>query len=333
MWLLAVLGLVLHLACAAPTLTIQDLPNQLVFRGNLLFETRNLSDVMRSLEAPKQIKIGRYLLLMVQPRKDDSLSRLLDEFRSDFPYRLNEVRGNGTIVDVGGNIGFFTILAHKRYPQLPIVVFEPSPLSFFCLLINLWLNKVKIVPRNSFNRLSAGVLAVNAGVGDTKGKLTLIYSVLQTQLSFVDYESALKPSSVTQKGQEESIDIVKFASQASVNRTVRVAAKNEGWSKKEVPIINLREFLRHRKLDQTISLLKIDCEGCEFRLIPSMSDLILDREKVQIIDGEYHVMWTINITNALAGRPPLELISKTIDILKQRGCRQRSIRDCDPSPR
>ena len=47
----------------------------------------------------------------------------------------------GAIIDVGANLGLFTLLLRKKYPNYPIVAFEPSPSTFAALKENVRRNQ------------------------------------------------------------------------------------------------------------------------------------------------------------------------------------------------
>ena len=52
------------------------------------------------------------------------------------------VRDGNTILDVGANIGFYTISLARKFPWTAIFAFEPIPATFACLRANLELNGV-----------------------------------------------------------------------------------------------------------------------------------------------------------------------------------------------
>ncbi len=56
---------------------------------------------------------------------------------------------NLTIFDVGANIGWYTLNILKRFPQMEVYSFEPSPVTYQRLLCNLEANNGKV--QNAFN--------------------------------------------------------------------------------------------------------------------------------------------------------------------------------------
>ena len=51
------------------------------------------------------------------------------------------VLGSGTIIDIGANLGLFTLLLRKQFPNHPIIAFEPSPSTFTALKDNVRRNR------------------------------------------------------------------------------------------------------------------------------------------------------------------------------------------------
>ena len=62
---------------------------------------------------------------------------LADElaFLSSYPF------GDGTIIDVGANLGLFSLLVNQRYRDRSIIAFEPNPSTFAALLSNVARNE------------------------------------------------------------------------------------------------------------------------------------------------------------------------------------------------
>jgi tRNA G46 methylase TrmB len=53
--------------------------------------------------------------------------------------------GEGTIIDVGANLGLFSLLMNKRFPDRHTIAFEPSPTTFAALQKNINRNQAKSV--------------------------------------------------------------------------------------------------------------------------------------------------------------------------------------------
>lgn len=76
-----------------------------------------------------KLKISHYLDLI-------TIKEILLE--NDYSLRVKDPK---TIIDIGGNIGTFSILASKKYPKAKILTYEPAPQTFSILKTNLKLNK------------------------------------------------------------------------------------------------------------------------------------------------------------------------------------------------
>lgn len=75
---------------------------------------------------------------------------------------LRQVKKEDVVVDVGANIGYYTVLLAKKVKK--VYAFEPDKISFEILKKNIEVNKLK------------NVVAVNAAVGSREGKLELYRS-------------------------------------------------------------------------------------------------------------------------------------------------------------
>lgn len=78
----------------------------------------------------------------------------------DDPYRLAALpSGLRTVLDVGGNVGFFSILARHYFPEAVIHSYEPEPEIF------------SILKRNTEG---IGVVSYNAGVASLHGRAEIV---------------------------------------------------------------------------------------------------------------------------------------------------------------
>jgi FkbM family methyltransferase len=86
-----------------------------------------------------------------------NLLQLLEIIKND-DYRLNKHNNIKTIIDIGGNIGDFTVYAANKFSKANVYVFEPDPKTFEILQKNVKLNSLK------------NVFAYKLGVSDKSGK-------------------------------------------------------------------------------------------------------------------------------------------------------------------
>lgn len=70
-------------------------------------------------------------------------------------------RPTDVFIDVGANIGVFTLLMAQQVPQGKVIAFEPSPVNYASIVENTKLNQLD------------NVIALNCGLSDTPGELPL----------------------------------------------------------------------------------------------------------------------------------------------------------------
>src|SRR5688572_15726378 len=77
----------------------------------------------------KSIKVGgQRVKLCFPPNEREVLEHELGKIYFDDCYRLCEVRPfPTTVVDIGGNVGLFSIVARHRFPRAKIHCYEPNP--------------------------------------------------------------------------------------------------------------------------------------------------------------------------------------------------------------
>lgn len=167
------------------------------------------------------------------------------------PPLLKPLKG-GALVDVGANIGIYPLL-FRNHSSLPIFAYEPQPLLFRLLELNV-----------SHNRLD-GVTCRNVACGATPGMI---------------------PFSIGLNGEVAS-------GNATVNRTVDLRAIdlekaiNDTYAGRDVvnvPVTTLDADLA----SQAVSFLKIDCEGFEFQILQGAARIL--KEQRPILFVEVHPM-------------------------------------------
>lgn len=84
---------------------------------------------------------------------------------------IGGVRTADVVVDVGANVGFFSMMANRRFAQPEIMAIEPGPLTFRCLERNL-----RPLPRAT---------ALNLAVSDRAGDLLLSVDPQNSAISTV----------------------------------------------------------------------------------------------------------------------------------------------------
>ncbi len=226
-----------------------------------------------------------------------------------------------------------------------IVVFEPNPITFLCLVLNLIRNDVKVFNLEDFHRnrdtlattreqyfmhysslphYPAGVLAINAGLGDSPGSFDLLYTLENSQKSAISFDS-LSENSVS-GGDSLKASIHRLESDASLNHAAKVEELTR-LRRRRVPVIDLNILLDELHVaHELIELMKVDCEGCEFRLYPAIRNLLVaplsllessrdgggggtvdvPRPQVKSLVGELHWALMNNKTKTMAPKPSVK---------------------------
>ncbi|MDQ4145440.1 MAG: FkbM family methyltransferase [Actinomycetota bacterium] len=85
--------------------------------------------------------------IVLERRYDSELSRIIGRF-------LDETDG---LIDIGANLGYFSLLAAWRYPQKPVLAIEPNP--YLCTLIT------ASIQANGFENVRLRATAAGAAAG------------------------------------------------------------------------------------------------------------------------------------------------------------------------
>ena len=75
---------------------------------------------------------------------------------------------NGTVLDIGANVGWFTIRLANKYPEVNIYSFEPVPATYAKMKKNLLLNGI-----SEISNQGGHVYIINAGLYDKDGESTI----------------------------------------------------------------------------------------------------------------------------------------------------------------
>lgn len=188
----------------------------------------------------KEVKIfGKTLRLSM--RNDGDLA-IANELFLDHQYQQCDPVikvAKSAILDIGGHLGFFSLMASTLNPTVPIYSFEPHEGNFKLLKENLKNNRVR------------NVKAKQLAVSDQIAELEL--QISQEDLNH-SMERALEPTGQTQK----------------------------------VQTITLEKIFEKNRIDHC-ELLKLDCEGSEFKIIYGSPKSLF--KKIDHIFLEYHD-WT-----------------------------------------
>jgi FkbM family methyltransferase len=135
-------------------------------------------------------------------------------------YGLSEIdlqQKGSVLLDVGANIGIFSLAAAKRFPDTRIYAFEPSPEAYSRLVRNLELNNmvnVKPVKRAVYSSCSV--------VGFSKGSSTSLGSVIDSGALLVH---AVTLDDFCSKKAIDKIDLIKIDVEGAEVEVLRGAQK------------------------------------------------------------------------------------------------------------
>lgn len=163
---------------------------------------------------------------------------------------LND-NNNRIVVDIGANIGFYTLILSHLYPKCKIISIEASPTIFEKLRLSCQLNN--LIPGSNIKLL-------NRAVSDKDGTLVEFYE--KHSISTLSKEFLTNISNEIFKEEDEELNKV-------IVKTITID--------KLVETTNINE----------ISLMKIDVEGAEVLVLKGAMDT-LNKRKVKNMLIEYH---------------------------------------------
>lgn len=155
------------------------------------------------------------------------------ELSTDY-YGLEKIKltPEDTVIDIGGNIGMFSIYVRKKF-GCKVIAFEPVPLNYEQFKVNMELNGLS----------ESDIELHNVAITDVEGGKVKIYTSLDSTGASTEFTSC---------GNIESI-----CATETINKYITPDCK----------------------------YLKIDCEGAEYKIIPTILDNLKD---VRYVGIEYH---------------------------------------------
>jgi len=243
----------------------EDVPEHIMELGMKLFKTKDAA--MGAVENSVLIDVTHAGVAMSlrMNKADDATTRLTEEGISmgydldtmgDALTHNNSVKGDLlNMIDIGGNYGVVTIAAMKKYAKkLRVVTVEPIPSTFFFLKWNLHINGIPEIEADNWDpkKGTPGVLALNSGSADKDGE-SLHFCSLP--------ESSMNSKMCDCKEGEDNCLIL--------------------------PSITFDD-LGAKFGTQPISMVKMDCEGCEFQSLPALVKSNVSKRVLRFA-GELHI--------------------------------------------
>jgi len=163
------------------------------------------------------------------------------------------------MIDIGGNFGAVSIALYNKFPGLVrAVVVEPMAKTYFFMRWNMWLNGIHHMTKKEFlqNPNRPGVVALNRAVTEKDGD----------QLQMCAHPDwSMEARSPTIDG---------------------IPCDCDHWICTSVKGVSPGSLLQDYFGEQKISLLKLDCEGCEIKALPALAS---HPGQILRFAGELHV--------------------------------------------
>jgi FkbM family methyltransferase len=188
-----------------------------------------------------------------------------DSYGVDSLHELQEKSNSKYInmLDIGGNHGVISIAAYLRYPaRLRAVMVEPIPSTYFVLRWNMWLNGVPALDEAAFKEgTKTGILALNRAVSNDNQKgIDMCYWPPHTQTA----------------------TICDCQDKRNKNQFL------PGEQCMHVGGVTTRSLVGYFGLDP-ITMLKVDCEGCEYVSMPVIAQVGQESPlRITRLAGELH---------------------------------------------
>ena len=167
------------------------------------------------------------------------------------------------IIDVGGHIGSFGLLAKLLFPQCLVLAFEPNNESFSLYQQNIEENNMQ------------GIKVANFAISYDSSRTYLLDGALSTGGSVL----------------KDSFAATQLAATASVNGEESYSIIQSDVKQKTLEYVLLEHGL------DSIDLLKLDCEGSEYDILENVQSS--SGEKIGALCGEYHGLGGFDIIKNL----------------------------------
>ena len=223
-----------------------EMRKQVWMRGRALMSAEFMLQTLQNLRLHRSVLSGVRVGIWA-PREDRGVvTALREQARNDYGDHFSVGAGD-LFVDVGSNLGIVTIKAALSTPGGRFLAIEAAPPTWLMQQLNLYSN----VPLYTLRH----VHSVCAGLSDRREKSVMTYRPWST-------------TSTRDWNPESERD------ERTVNIAVQLRPLSDIYAEVQIPPAT------------RISVLKLDCEGCEYSVVPSFSDA--EFALIDDIVGEIH---------------------------------------------
>ena len=306
----------------------------------------DLDTVLRNFAMPKSYDVHGIRMILAQSLEDDKLDKIGGDFIKSLvhttPYRIDRmndhINSTGTIVDIGGNIGSFTVYSALAFTMMDVYVFEPSPIGYFTVVYNLYLNgfePIMLLDNDNINNrlFSRSNMKTHHFSGDKHFNNPHLYhpnrhdeghgegnnSTARKQCIYA-FWGAIGP---TVPNITIAVDLHDSQLTAIPDEQSETGSN---FRYEVVPVWKVHGLLQMIKSSNPhnttrIDFLKMDCEGCEFDVVVQLGkDFFPDRNKLPLVGMELHLSLMMPNEKTVAKKPIKEAINGLIELMNLRGC-------------
>ena len=215
-----------------------------------------------------------------------------------------EIPPNACVVDVGANIGMFTLFVLDQAPDATVYSFEPSPPAFEALSINASLYGKNVVP-------------FNMGLSDTDGEATFTFYNNSSVFSSFHADQALDKAAI--QTVVENALVQTAIDQSAVGVFTEELMENR-LQKQTFPcqLRKLSTIIDEEGID-TIDLLKVDVEKSELYVLRGIRDEHWAKVRQIVIEVHDTVGDVIAEVTDILKRQGFNVVIEEEDLLKESG--------------
>jgi FkbM family methyltransferase len=206
-----------------------------------------------------------------------------------------DIQPGATVIDIGGNVGLFSLYALQKIPQIRLITIEPIPLNFDVLQANI----------QKFQPQQASVSLLNIGLAEKEKTAEFDY-----------YPHCPSDSTATPFDMEKQVQMFLVKMKKGFGRLLPKKLKNWairkflGWLytpiKVQCQLKTFSQIVAEQKLDR-IDFVKLDAENAEREIVMGIADE--DWKKIRQMSIEVH-------TNIPGGET---LMDDFTELLKSKG--------------